>query len=79
MIESKKLDDNIDLFFQKTKRIVDIVFFASLFVFISTYACKLVRSTLFNTEIFYMISTALLTIIAVYRLLGVYIKSKRKH
>ena len=78
MIESKKLDDNIDLFFQKTKRIVDIAFFASLFVFISTYACKLVRSTLFNTEIFYMISTALLTIIAVYRLLGVYIKSKKK-
>ena len=81
MTGSIQIDQKIGELGKKSKRIVDLIYIVSLFVYISVSACKLVMSTPFNTELLYGISTAFLSLVAVFRIFFEYFKiniQKRK-
>ena len=73
-----QLDQKIDEIGKKSKRIVDSIYIVSLFVYISVSACNLVMSTPFNTELLYVASTAVLSLVAVFRVFIEYFKSRKR-
>ena len=78
MTGSIQIDQKIGELGKKSKRIVDLIYIVSLFVYISVSACKLVMSTPFNTELLYGISTAFLSLVAVFRIFFEYFKSRKR-
>ncbi len=78
MSASIQIDSKIGEIGKKSKRIVDLVYFAALFVFVASVACKFVSSTPFYIEPYYMVSTAVLSLIAIYRIFFEYFKERKK-
>ena len=60
MGDSMQIDSKIGEIGKKSKWIVDLIYFAALFVFVASVACKFVSSTPFYIEPYYMVSTAVL-------------------
>lgn len=66
---SSQLVDKLTSFGNKTKKYVDIAYLGALFIFIAFYACTLTRSMPPFLNVLYVISTFILMIVAIYRLL----------
>lgn len=73
-----QVDNKIIEFSKSSKKTVDIIYLVSLFVFVSSYACKLVLSSLFSTEWTYLVSSAILTLIAIFRLFTEYFVNRKR-
>lgn len=78
MAGSIQIDYKIDKLGKKSKRIVDLIFIVSLFVYISVSACKLVLSTPVDTELLYIISVDFLSSVAVFKVFIEYFKSRKR-